>query len=99
MQIESIINRVRQYYPGCCIATAADGLYYIEHDGQNLNDTFLFDNCDSIDAAWILALESTKIHQNINRTHPLKKMFSNQKKIQNRERISNRIHGHRLINS
>jgi len=34
-----------------------------------------------------------RIHQNMNRTHPLKKMISEQKKLQNRERIANRIHG------
>ena len=92
MKIESVINRVQQFYPGCTIAKSNSGLYYIEHEGQNLNDTFLFDDCNSIEDAWKLALESTKIHQNINRTHPLKKMFSQQKKIQNRDRIANRIH-------
>lgn len=93
MTIQSIIKRVQIYYPGADTAMSVSGKYFIEHDNQNLNDIFLFDDCNSIDEAWQLAWETMRINQNMNRTHPLKKMISEQKKLQNRERIANRIHG------
>ena len=93
MTIQSIIKRVRIYYPGADVSMSVSGKYFIEHDDQNLNDIFLFDDCDTIDEAWQLAWETMRINRNMNRTHPLKKMISEQKKLQNRERIANRIHG------
>ena len=93
MTIQSIIKRVRIYYPGADVSMSVSGKYFIEHDDQNLNDIFLFEDCDTIDEAWQLAWETMRINRNMNRTHPLKKMISEQKKLQNRERIANRIHG------
>jgi len=93
MTIQSIINRVQTYYPGAGVSMSVSGKYFIEHDDQNLNDTFLFDDCDTIEDAWMLIWETMRIQRNMNRTHPLKKMISEQKKLQNRERIANRIHG------
>lgn len=93
MTIQSIINRVIKYYPGAGVSMSVSGKYFIEHDEQNLNDVFLFEDCDTIDAAWMLIWETMRIQRNMNRTHPLKKMISEQKKLQNRERIANRIHG------
>ena len=93
MTIQSIIKRVQTYYPGAVVSMSVSGKYFIEHDNQNLNDIFLFEDCDTIDDAWQLAWETMRINRNMNRTHPLKKMISEQKKLQNRERIANRIHG------
>lgn len=93
MTIQSIINRVQTYYPGAVVSMSVSGKYFIEHDDQNLNDIFLFDDCNTINEAWQLAWETLRINKNMNRTHPLKKMISEQKKLQNRERIANRIHG------
>jgi hypothetical protein len=93
MTIQSIIKRVQTYYPGAVVSMSVSGKYFIEHDDQNLNDIFLFEDCDTIDDAWQLAWETMRINRNMNRTHPLKKMISEQKKLQNRERIANRIHG------
>jgi len=93
MTIQSIINRVQTYYPGAGVSMSVSGKYFIEHDDLNLNDTFLFDDCDTIEDAWMLIWETMRIQRNMNRTHPLKKMISEQKKLQNRERIANRIHG------
>ena len=93
MTIQSIINRVQTYYPGAGVSMSVSGKYFIEHEDQNLNDIFLFEDCDTIDDAWQLAWETMRINRNMNRTHPLKKMISEQKKLQNRERIANRIHG------
>lgn len=93
MTIQSIIKRVQTYYPGAVVSMSVSGKYFIEHDEQNLNDVFLFEDCDTIDDAWQLAWETMRINRNMNRTHPLKKMISEQKKLQNRERIANRIHG------
>jgi hypothetical protein len=93
MTIQSIITRVQTYYPGAVVSMSVSGKYFIEHDDQNLNDVFLFEDCDTIDDAWMLIWETMRIQRNMNRTHPLKKMISEQKKLQNRERIANRIHG------
>jgi len=93
MTLQSIIKRVQTYYPGAVVSMSVSGKYFIEHDTQNLNDIFLFEDCDTIDDAWQLAWETMRINRNMNRTHPLKKMISEQKKLQNRERIANRIHG------
>ena len=93
MTIQSIINRVQTYYPGAGVSMSVSGKYFIEHEDQNLNDTFLFDDCDTIEDAWMRLWETMRIQRNMNRTHPLKKMISEQKKLQNRERIANRIHG------
>jgi hypothetical protein len=93
MTLQSIIKRVQTYYPGAVVSMSVSGKYFIEHDDQNLNDIFLFEDCDTIDDAWQLAWETMRINRNMNRTHPLKKMISEQKKLQNRERIANRIHG------
>ena len=93
MTIQSIITRVQTYYQGAVVSMSVSGKYFIEHDDQNLNDIFLFEDCDTIDDAWQLAWETMRINRNMNRTHPLKKMISEQKKLQNRERIANRIHG------
>ena len=93
MTLQSIIKRVQTYYPGAVVSMSVSGKYFVEHDNQNLNDIFLFEDCDTIDDAWQLAWETMRINRNMNRTHPLKKMISEQKKLQNRERIANRIHG------
>ena len=93
MTLQSIIKRVQTYYPGAVVSMSVSGKYFIEHDDQNLNDIFLFEDCDTINDAWQLAWETMRINRNMNRTHPLKKMISEQKKLQNRERIANRIHG------
>ena len=94
MNLESIKKRVQQYFPGSMAIESITGKYHIEHDDCNLNDIFLFDDCDSIEDAWKLAWESTKIYQNINRTHPLKKLISQDIKLKNSERITNRIQRH-----
>ena len=43
--------------------------------------------------AWHVISQFVQVEQSINRTHPLKKMISEHKKLQNKERISIRIHG------
>ena len=50
------------------------------------------DDCDTIEEAWNNALLTMRTERNMNRTHPLKKMMSEEKKMQNKERIANRIH-------
>ena len=67
------------------------GQYYISWNDENLNDTFLLENCDTEISAWKQASITAKHEQHINRTHPLKKMMSEEKKQQNKERITNRI--------
>lgn len=91
--VQTLKDRIQKYYPGACISMSASGKYYVEYDDQNLNDVFLVEDSDTIDDAWQRIYEVTKIQRNINRTHPLKTMISQQKKLQNHERITNRIHG------
>ena len=67
------------------------GEYYIEWQGENLNDTFLLNDCETEIDAWRQAAVTARHEQHINRTHPLKKLMSEEQKQQNKERITNRI--------
>jgi hypothetical protein len=90
--IDSIQKHVNKYYPGAMLNMSPKGQYYVGWHDQNLNDIFLFDDCDTIEEAWNNALLTMRTERNMNRTHPLKKMMSDEKKMQNKERIANRIH-------
>ena len=88
--IKKLQRRVRKRYPG---ATAVNDMgWYIMWNGTNLNDIFLLDNSDTEEGAWEQAATIAKHEQHINRTHPLKKMWSQTAKNQNKERIATRIH-------
>lgn len=91
-KLESIKKRVQKQYPGAFISVSASGRYFIEWNEQNLNDIFLYDDCDSPEAAWNTALLTVQTERNLNRTHPLKSLISAERKQQNKERIANRIH-------
>jgi hypothetical protein len=90
--IDSIQKHVNKYYPGAMLNVSPMGQYYVGWNDQNLNDIFLFDDCDTIEEAWNNALLTVRTERNMNRTHPLKKMMSEERKMQNKERIANRIH-------
>ena len=90
-ELEKIQKRVRKRYPGSICVQDSMGQYYISWNDENLNDTFLLENCDTEISAWKQASITAKHEQHINRTHPLKKMMSEEKKQQNKERITNRI--------
>jgi hypothetical protein len=90
--IDSIQKHVNKYYPGAMLNVSPIGQYYVEWNDQNLNDIFLFDDCNTIEEAWNNALLTVRTERNMNRTHPLKKMMSEERKMQNKERIANRIH-------
>lgn len=92
IKLESIQKHVKKHYPGAILQVSPLGQYFIEWNSENLNDIFLLDDCDTIIDAWNNALFITRTVRNINRTHPLKQMISNERKHQNRERIANRIH-------
>jgi len=93
MNLESLKKRVQKRYPGSVAMMDHDGEYYIVHDDISLNETFMVPGCDTEIAAWHMISQFVQVEQSINRTHPLKAMISEQKKMQNKERISNRIHG------
>ena len=93
MQIESLKKRVQKRYPGTVALMDHDGEYYIVHDDVSLHDVFMIPGCETADEAWQIISQFVQVEQSINRTHPLKAMISEHKKLQNRERISNRIHG------
>jgi hypothetical protein len=84
-------NRVLKRYPGAKCIQDSDGLYYISWNEENLNDIFLLNNTDQELSAWEQASITAKHEQHINRTHPMKKLISEEKKNLNKERITNRI--------
>ena len=91
LEIDKLKKRVRKRYPGSRCIQDSIGQYYIEWNDENLNDTFLLDNCDTELIAWQQASITAKHEQHINRTHPMKKLISQEQKNQNKERITNRI--------
>jgi len=93
MQIESLKKRVQKRYPGCIAMLDIDGEYYIVHNDVNLHDVFMIPGAETETEAWHVISQFVQVEQSINRTHPLKKMISEHKKLQNKERISIRIHG------
>ena len=88
--LEKLQRRVRKRYPGAN-AVNENGWYICWND-INLNDIFLIDNAITEEAAWQQAVTISKHEQHINRTHPLKSMWSQTSKNQNKERIATRIH-------
>ena len=95
IRLETIQKQVKKQYPGAMLSVSPSGLYFVEWEEQNLNDVFLLDDCDTIEEAWNNALLTARTVRNMNRTHPLKKMMSEERKHQNKERIANRIHRQR----
>lgn len=92
VKLESIQKHVQKQYPGAALSVSPIGQYYVEWNDQNLNDIFLLEDCDTVLDAWNNALLTMRTERNMNRTHPLKKMMSEERKLQNKERIGNRIH-------
>ena len=92
VKLESIQKHVQKQYPGAALSVSPIGQYYVEWNDQNLNDIFLLEDCDTVLDAWNNALLTVRTERNMNRTHPLKKMMSDERKRQNKERIGNRIH-------
>ena len=92
MSIESLKKRVQKRYPGCVAMMDHDSEYYIVHDDVSLHDVFMIPGCETEDEAWRVISQFVQVEQSINRTHPLKAMISERKKLQSLERIANRIH-------
>ena len=88
--MEKLQRRVQKRYPGAYAVN--DMGWYIVWNGININDIFLLENVDTEEAAWEQAVLVAKHEQHINRTHPLKSMWSQTAKNQNKERIATRIH-------
>lgn len=93
MSIESLKKQVRKRYPGCVCEMDCTGEYYIVHGDVSLHEVFMIPGSDTESEAWRVISQFVQVEQSINRTHPLKAMISEHKKMQNKERISNRIHG------
>ena len=90
-EIDKLKKRVRKRYPGSICVQDSAGEFYIEWQSENLNDTFLIENSSSEIEAWRQASITDKHEQHINRTHPLKKLISQEHKNQSKERITRRI--------
>ena len=90
-EIDKLKKRVRKRYPGSICVQDSAGEFYIEWQSENLNDTFLMENSLSELEAWRQASVTAKHEQHINRTHPLKKLISQEQKNQSKERITRRI--------
>lgn len=93
MSIETLKKRIRKRYPDCSAALDQSGRYYIMHDDMSLHEVFMIPGSETEDDAWQVISQFVQVEQSINRTHPLKSMISEHKKLQSKERISNRIHG------
>ena len=93
MSIESLKKRVKKRYPECICMMDSAGEYYIAHRDVSLHEVFMLPSSETELEAWSIISQFVQVEQSINRTHPLKAMISEHKKLQNRERISNRIHG------
>ena len=93
MSTESLKKRVQKRYPRCVAMMDHAGEYYIVHNDTSLHDVFMIPGCETEDEAWRVISQFVQVEQSINRTHPLKAMISEHKKMQSKERISNRIHG------
>ena len=94
MQLASLIKRVQQRYPdSTCMQIHNE--YHVMYNDESLNDTFLLPGFETEQEAWQQISQFVKMEQSINRTHPLKQMISEQKKLQNQERIANRIHNYK----
>jgi len=89
--LQKLQNRVRKRYPGSICIQDSIGQYYIKWNDENLNDTFLLENCLTELLAWEQASITAKHEQHINRTHHMKKLVSEEQKHQNKERITRRI--------
>jgi len=94
MQLASLIKRVQQRYPGSLCMQIHDE-YHVMYNNESLNDMFLLPGFDTEHETWQQISQFVKMEQSINRTHPLKQMISEQKKLQNQERIANRIHNYK----
>lgn len=92
MSIETLKKRVQKRYPGCVAMSDHDDEYYIVHDDTSLHDVFMIPASGTEDDAWKVISQFVQVEQSINRTHPLKSMISEHKKLQSLERIANRIH-------
>jgi hypothetical protein len=90
-EIKKLQKRVTNRYPGSRCIQDSLGEYYIEWNSQNLNDIFLLDNTNTEIEAWRQASITAKHEQHINRTHPMKKLISEEQKDLNKERITRRI--------
>ncbi len=95
MQIESLKKRVQKRYPGCVAMMDHDGEYYIVHNDISLHDVFMIPGAATEEESWQIISQFVQVEQSINRTHPLKKLISDHKKLQSKERISNRIHNNK----
>ena len=86
------MRRVHKRYPGAYATNETGCGWYICWNETNLNDIFLLENSESEYDAWEQATIVARHEQHINRTHPLKTMWSQLAKDQNKERIATRIH-------
>ena len=90
-EIVKLKNRVLKRYPGAACIQDSYGMYFVHWNEENLNDIFLLDNTESEIEAWTQASITAKHEQHINRTHPMKKLISEEQKNLNKERITRRI--------
>lgn len=75
--IEKYKRKVHKQYPGAYLSPIENGYYTIvqEQDDLSTKDIlaeFCFQPVKSIVQAWELAQTSSKVNQNLNRTHPLR---------------------------
>ena len=86
-KINKIKVKVLKRFPYAKCVRMEDG-YYIYNKDENVFDEFFLPAAGTILQAWEYGLQTTKLIQNFNRTHPLKlEMHADEEKL---ERILNR---------
>lgn len=88
-KFKSIKRRVLKKYPNATTQVNSNGEYFVsDGQGSTIGSDFMIPPQSSVQMAWYWANESTKLEQNLRRTHPLRTdMVFDEKKF---DRISRR---------
>jgi len=87
-KFKSLKKRVLKKYPNAKTQMRNGGYYVSDGEGSELGEDFMIPLQSTVQMAWYWANESTKLQQNLRRTHPDKTgMNFNEKKF---NRISRR---------
>ena len=88
-KFKSIKRRVLKKYPNAKTQVNSNGEYFVSDGrGSTVGSDFMIPPQSSVQMAWYWANESTKLEQNLRRTHPLRTdMVFDEKKF---DRISRR---------
>jgi hypothetical protein len=90
-KFKRIKNKVLKKYPTAVTKMDRNGLYYVSDGTKRLCEEYMIPSQKTVAAAWHWVAETTRIDQNIQRTHPNRMDIGSFEKKFNR--ISNRNKG------